>query len=123
MPRPTHFEIPSDNPERAIAFYQAVFGWKVQKWDGGPMPYWLVTTGADPEPGINGGILPRQFPNQPCVNTISVANLDQTLAAVTTQGGQMALPKMAVPGVGWLAYCKDLDGHVFGIMQMDASAA
>jgi len=53
MPRPTHFEIPSDNPERAISFYEAVFGWKFQKWEG-PMPYWLITTGPDSEPGING---------------------------------------------------------------------
>jgi predicted lactoylglutathione lyase len=26
---------------------------------------------------------------------------------------------MPVPGVGCLAYYKDLDGHVFGCMQMD----
>jgi predicted enzyme related to lactoylglutathione lyase len=33
------------------------------------------------------------------------------------------LPKMAVPGVGWMAYCKDPEGHIFGIMQPDAAAA
>ena len=38
MPRPVHFEIPVDNPERALSFYQRVFGWQFQKWDG-PMPY------------------------------------------------------------------------------------
>jgi predicted enzyme related to lactoylglutathione lyase len=30
---------------------------------------------------------------------------------------------MAVPGVGWLAYCKDTEGHIFGITHMDAAAA
>jgi uncharacterized protein len=80
MPRPTHFEIPAENPERVAAFYQAVFGWTVQRWDG-PMPYWMVTTGPDSEPGINGGILPRQYPDQPCVNTITVANLEESVAA------------------------------------------
>jgi predicted enzyme related to lactoylglutathione lyase len=54
MPRPIHFEIPADRPERAISFYQQVFGWQFQKWDG-PMPYWLVKTGAD-GPGIDGGL-------------------------------------------------------------------
>jgi uncharacterized protein len=122
MPRPTHVEIPSDNPERAIAFYEAVFGWKFQKWEG-PMPYWLITTGPDSEPGINGGMLPRQHPNQPCVNTTTVANIDATLATVAAHGGQTVVPKMPVPTVGWMAYCKDLDGNIFGLMQMDAAAA
>jgi hypothetical protein len=41
----------------------------------------MVTTGPDSEPGINGGILPRQYPDQPCVNTITVANLEESVAA------------------------------------------
>ena len=28
----------------------------------------------------------------------------------------------AIPGVGWLAYCKDTEGHIFGMMQNDPSA-
>ena len=118
MPRPVHFEIPSDNPERAMAFYAAVFGWTYRKFDG-PMPYWLVTTGPNEEPGINGGFLPRRDPAQPCVNTITVANLDETQAVIEAQGGSCCLPKMPVPGVGWMAYFKDLDGHIFGTMQPD----
>jgi predicted enzyme related to lactoylglutathione lyase len=30
--------------------------------------------------------------------------------------------KMPVPGIGWLAYCKDTEGHIFGMMQNDPSA-
>jgi hypothetical protein len=122
MPRPVHFEIPADNPEALIGFYQTVFGWTAQKWDGGGMPYWLITTGPDSEPGINGGVLPRQHANQPCVNTISVSNVDESLATVTANGGKLALPKMAVPGVGWLAYATDPEGHIFGMMQPDTNA-
>ena len=121
MPRPVHFEIPADNPDRAIAFYQAVFGWTFQKWEG-PVPYWLITTGPNTEPGINGGLLPRRDPAQSCVNTITVANVDESLATVAAHGGACVLPKMAVPGVGWLAYCKDTDGNMFGMMQPDAAA-
>jgi predicted enzyme related to lactoylglutathione lyase len=121
MPRPVHFEIPTDNPDRAMAFYGAVFGWTFQKWDG-PMPYWMVTTGPKEEPGINGGIMPRQHPQQPCVNTTNVANLDQTTATIEANGGACVVPKMPVPGVGWLAYFKDLDGHIFGVMQLDLAA-
>ncbi len=121
MPRPVHFEIPTDDPERAVAFYRNVFGWKIEKWEG-PLEYWNVTTGAAPEPGINGGILRRQHPNQPCVNTIEIPNVDESVATVLQNGGKVALPKMAIPGVGWCAYCLDLDGHVFGLMQIDPAA-
>ena len=53
MPRPIHFEIPAENPQRAIDFYTKVFGWTIKKWDG-PMEYWMITTGKSPEPGIDG---------------------------------------------------------------------
>jgi predicted enzyme related to lactoylglutathione lyase len=121
MPRPVHFEIPAENPQRAIDFYTNVFGWKFSKWDG-PMDYWIISTGQAPEPGIDGGLMPRRDPNQPCVNTIGVMNLDQSVASVLANGGEIALPKMAVPGVGWLAYCKDTEGHIFGMMQNDPTA-
>ena len=121
MPRPVHFEIPAENPENLIQFYQTVFGWKFQRWDG-PIPYWLIMTG-ESEPGINGGLLPRRDPAQPCVNTIGVADVDATVASVETNGGMCVLPKTAIPGVGWLAYCKDIEGNMFGLMQSDPSAA
>jgi hypothetical protein len=85
------------------------------------MPYWLIATGPNEEPGINGGLMPRQHPGQPCVNTLTVADLDATQAAIEKAGGTCAVPKMAIPTVGWLAYFKDLDGHIFGAMQMDPS--
>lgn len=121
MPRPTHFEIPVENPDRAIDFYSNLFGWKFTKWDG-PVDYWLIATGDPKEPGIDGGLLRRRDPAQPCVNTINVPNLDATLAAVEKSGGKCVVPKMPVPGVGWLAYCKDIDGNMFGVMQPDPSA-
>lgn len=41
MPRPVHFDLTADNPERAIKFYETVFGWKFQNWDG-PMEYYMA---------------------------------------------------------------------------------
>ena len=121
MPRPVHFEIPVDDPDRAIHFYQTMFGWKFQKWEG-PTPYWLISTGKD-EPGIDGGLLPRRDPKQPCVNTINVPDIDASIALADKSGGKCVVPKMPIPGVGWLAYCKDPDGNMFGMMQNDPSAA
>jgi uncharacterized protein len=63
MPRVVHFEIHVGDPDRAINFYEKCFGWTFQKWDG-PMPYWLITTGPDDQPGINGGLVPRRVRNR-----------------------------------------------------------
>ena len=121
MPRPIHFEIPADDPERARKFYGDVFGWKFQKWDG-PMPYWLVTTGENGEPGIDGGLAPRQHPGATTVNTVGVASLDDTVKKIEGSGGRTVAPRMAIPGVGWLAYCLDPEGNTFGVMQADEKA-
>jgi predicted enzyme related to lactoylglutathione lyase len=127
MNRPTHFEIHAGDPERAIKFYQAVFGWQFQKWDGS-MPYWLITTGSD-APGINGGMVPRMGPapaDGQAVNayptSIKVASCDAAVAAITANGGTIALPKMPIPAMGWLAYGKDTEGNIFGVMQDDPAA-
>jgi predicted enzyme related to lactoylglutathione lyase len=121
MPRPVHFEIPADDPEKAIGFYSTVFGWKFSKWDG-PMEYWTISTGQAPEPGIDGGLMRRRDPNQPCVNTTGVENIDHTIEVVQSAGGLLVVPKMPIPGIGWLAYCKDPEGYIFGVMQNDPSA-
>ncbi|NBH09238.1 VOC family protein [Amycolatopsis sp. SID8362] len=125
MPRPVHFEIHAGDPDRAVAFYTSVFGWKFERW--GEAPYWVISTGEGN--GIDGGLLPRQGPAPEAsapvhgfVNTIAVTDLDASLDAVTDAGGTLALPKNPVPGVGWLAYCNDTEGNVFGLLQPDESA-
>jgi len=121
MARVTFFELPADDPQRAIAFYEKAFGWAITKWEG-PFDYWLVTTGADNEPGINGAITPRMMPEQVTADTISVESVDDATKKVVEAGGTVMLPKRAVPGQGYLAYCTDTEGNVFGVMQFDPSA-
>jgi len=107
MPRPVHFEIHADNPERAIAFYRALFDWKFEKW--GDMPYWVVTTGAKGTPGIDGGLMQRRGtspadmqPVNAFVCTVDVNDVDAYLKRIPELGGSIALPKMPVPTIGWL---------------------
>jgi uncharacterized protein len=121
MPRVVHFEIPVDDPARMSAFYSTVFGWKTTKW-AGPQEYWLVSTGAPTDRGIDGAFIRRNGPDHPLVNTISVTAIDEAIAKVTANGGQIVVPKMAVPGVGWLVYFKDPEGNITGIMQTDTAA-
>lgn len=121
MPRPVHFEIHANDPDRAIAFYTALFDWTFTKWDG-PWPYWLVDTGSGM--GINGGLLPRQGP-QPVegqavnafVITVDVESCDKAIGDALAHGGSLALEKMEIPGMGWLAYVKDPEGNILGVMQ------
>jgi predicted enzyme related to lactoylglutathione lyase len=115
LPRVVHFEISADDPARAEKFYKDVFGWSTQNW-GGPRDYRVVTTGADDEPGINGGIFKRDGPTN-FVNTIEVPSLEEYVERVTAVGGKLAVPKTEIPGVGFLAYCNDTEGNVFGILE------
>ena len=120
MPRVIHFEISADEPERALAFYASVFGWDIQKWNG-PEDYWLVTTGPNDKPGINGGIFKRQGPVN-YVNSIDVPSVDEYAEKILEHGGKVVLPKRAIPGVGYLVYVQDTEGNVFGLHQEDRSA-
>ena len=128
MPRPIHFEIHASDPAATQTFYRTLFGCQFQSWEGS-MEYWLVTTGAESRPGINGGLLRRRGPapaDGQAVNafvcTLDVPDLDATLTALPAAGGTLAVPKMAIPGVGWLAYVKDPDGNLLGVNQPDAAA-
>jgi predicted enzyme related to lactoylglutathione lyase len=127
MPRVVHFEIHADNTDRAAKFYTDLFGWTINKW-GGPMEYSLITTGPEGTPGINGVLMKRQHQISgndgviAYVCTVQVDNLDHYMSRAQKLGASIALPKMPVPGVGWLAYMKDSESNVFGMMQPDTSA-
>ena len=119
MLRVTHFELPADDPERAVAFYEKVFGWKINKWQG-PMDYWLVTTG-EGAAGIDGAIMRRESVTG-TTNTVDVPSVDEFSQKVVAAGGKVVVPKMAIPGVGYHAYCADTEGNLFGILQPDPKA-
>ena len=128
MGRTVHFEIQASEPQALIEFYGKMFDWSFSKWEGGE--YWLVGTGEVGAPGINGGLLPRRGPRpddgaavNAFVCTVDVEDLDKSLALLKELKGTVAVPRMPVPGVGWLAYAKDPDGNIFGMMQNDASAS
>jgi uncharacterized protein len=122
MPKVMHFEISADDPKRAMAFYDKVFGWKYQKYEGGNMDYWLVTAGEKSEPGINGAIQPRTQLPQSVISTIMVDSIDDTITKIIENGGQIVVPKMEIPKVGVMVYFQDTEGNIFGAMQADPNA-
>ena len=121
MPRIIHFDIPADDPARAQKFYQDIFGWKFDKWNG-PMEYWMAKTGDDKQPGINGGLAKRMPGQAGMTNTIDVPSVDEFAKKIESKGGKVIVPKMAIPGVGYFSQCLDTEGNCFGIIQMDQNA-
>ena len=123
MPRVTHFDLVAKEPARVKTFYEHVFGWKIEKWDGA-MDYWMVTTGDDGQPGINGGITRKEDAekNPMPSNTINVDSLEETIQIIEAHGGEIVMPKMSISGVGWFAVFKDTEGNVMGLMQSDKSS-
>ena len=119
MPKVIHFEIFAKDSERAVKFYQKVFGWQANKY--GTMDYWLVKAGDDKEVGINGAISGvSSFKGT--INTISVLSYEAAAKKIVEAGGKILSPKTAVPSIGYMSYCKDTEGNVFGIMQTDSKA-
>lgn len=123
MPRPIHFELYADNPERAAEFYADIFGWSVERWQGESGPgYWLLTTGAESVPGINGDIQRRSDPAAATTLVLAVSSVDEYAAGIVAAGGSVLRPKFAVPGIGYAAYFRDTEGNSFGIFQEDSTA-
>lgn len=140
--RVIHFEIHAADTATVAEFYRNIFGWEIRKWDppslkasdGKATPlvdYWIVMTAPDgsKEPGIDGGIVGRKGPAPKggeaitsFVCTIHVPSVDEYVKKVEAAGGTIALPKMPIPGLAWLAYCKDIEGNIFGLYEDDKNA-
>jgi predicted enzyme related to lactoylglutathione lyase len=115
MNRPVFFEIPTQNAERAQAFYSTLFGWTFNKYEGMDN-YWLISTGEGP--GIDGGLMARPGP---VTNTCDVPSLSKAIETVEANGGKVVVQPQTIPGVGTLAYCTDPDGNIFGIIEPPAA--
>ena len=120
MPKVVHFELNVEDSERAIKFYKEVFCWKIEKWTSS-LDYWMITAGEEKEQGIDGALQPRTD-SQKSVIIISVPSVDEFVEKVVKAGGKVIQEKTAVRCVGYLAYCEDTEGIMFGILKVDPSA-
>jgi predicted enzyme related to lactoylglutathione lyase len=103
-----HFEIGCNDKEKTSAFYQQVFGWKI---DAGPMG--AIDTGA--AEGIAGHIAalghePHQFTHF-YIQTDDVA---ASLKQVEAEGGKTIVPPVEIP-TGTFAWFADVEGNVVGL--------
>ena len=131
MPTIVHFEIPADDTERAKRFYTDLFGWKMEKWPGtgsqnspSDMEYWVINTTDDKENKafLGGGLMKRQDPQQQITSFIDVTSVNDYSSRIEKLGGKVVVSKMAVPGMGHFAVCRDTENNSFGIWETDETA-
>ncbi len=123
------FEIPADNPERTAKFYREMFGWKIDKWENpNGIEYYMVETvptneqGMQVRPGVNGGMMPRMYPNQQPTNYIAVESVNDAVAKAERLGAKVMMGKTPVPGMGWFAQLTDPEGNVLAVWEHDPAA-
>ena len=112
-----HFEICVDDLESAASFYSNVFDWKIERTGDGS-EYWAIR---NLDEGIPGGLSRRYDEQDSTINTIEVPSLDRYAKKITEHGGKVLAPKVAIPGEGYVQYCQDGEGNVFGIVEVDKS--
>src|SRR5262245_60645798 len=121
-----HFEIPVDDLGRAEAFYSGLFDWDIRPH--APDDISMIATvptderGAPTRPGVNGMLIKKRHPQHPFANYVNVESVDDYLAKAEALGGQAAMPKTPVPGMGYFAYIKDTEGNILGLWESNPSA-
>ena len=121
MYRVTKFDVPATTPLKSIAFYNQVFGWTFQP--SANHKKWTARVESSEHQIFGNPFLRKAKSAQSLTNAIEVKNVEHTLLDIRKEGGEIIVPKFPVPGIGWMAYFKDLEQNIFGIMQSDAMAA
>lgn len=115
MGRPVvHWELMSKDPGKVAAFYEQIFGWKIQQMP--EMNYRLVETGG--KGGINGGIFkPERQEPWPGNMTlyIDVDDLAAYRERILAAGGEIRVEEQEVPGMGSFTLFADPEGRMMGL--------
>lgn len=113
--RVVHFEIGSRDHETLMRFYEALFGWRLQRAGEG---YTLVDTQAGG--GITGGI-GRSSDGTPWVSFyVAVDDLQAVLERTASLGGTTVMAITEFPGLR-VAMLGDPDGNPVGLVSTDST--
>ncbi|MED1205496.1 VOC family protein [Heyndrickxia acidicola] len=114
MGRVIGFELNSQDPEKAAAFYSNVFGWKMTEpqWE-----YWPAATGEENNTGIDGGISrgPSDFPHGTRIH-IEVESMEDAISKAVINGARIVSEIMEFDDF-FLAYLVDPVGLGIGLVQ------
>jgi predicted enzyme related to lactoylglutathione lyase len=116
-----HFMIPAEDPGRISGFYHDVLDWTIEPLSP-EFPDYLAITTSDREGAVAGGMMKKMAPEQGLLNYYLVDDLEEYNAKVRGNGGQVAVEKMPVPGIGYFSVCLDPEGNPFGLWLDDENA-
>ena len=120
-----HFEMPYDNEQRLVKFYESAFGWRMRALGEEMGQYVLAATTETDDSGpqkpgtINGGFFlksPDGPAQQPSV-VISVDDIRKSVREVAAAGGKVLGEPMEIPGVGQYVSFFDTEGNRVGMLQ------
>lgn len=125
-----HFEIPYEDKERIVDFYNKAFGWQ-SRMLGPEMGNYVVVTTTEidkkthfpKEPGrINGGFYEKMKDAQYPSLVIAVDDIRQAMKQVEKAGGKITGGMKPgepddIPGVGLYVSIRDSEGNRVGILQ------
>lgn len=117
-------ELATSDLKAATEFYQAMFGWSLEKSKVSPVDYLEINTGGSPVGGMME-INESWGENPPPSHWkayIAVANCDETAAKITENGGMVHFGPFDAPGVGRMAMVADPSGAHFAIIQFESPA-
>ena len=57
------------------------------------------------------------------MNLVDVPSLDTALVRVVENDGMIVHTRTTVPGVGYIAYCRDPEGNAFGLIERSPTAS
>lgn len=111
-------ELMTNDTEAAKRFYGQVVGWGTQGWPDPNMNYTMWTNANGPVGGLMSLEAAQQAGAPPYwMGTISIDDLDATVAKATSLGGTVVAPAHEIPNVGRYAVLADPTGAVFCLLQ------
>ncbi|MEJ6022542.1 VOC family protein [Ramlibacter sp. PS4R-6] len=110
-------ELATPDPQKALAFYESVFGYTHMDWDMGPIGMYRVLQDAAGK--ARGGIMKTEKDGDPAqwVPYVKVENADAIAARVAPLGGTLAQKVLEVPEVGRVGILVDPVGAALGFIQ------
>ncbi len=117
-----HFEIPTDDLDRAKEFYTKVFGWVAQQvpgYEGFAIVQTTETGEKGPlNPGAINGDLYKRSDKAPYPSVvILVPSIDEHVKKIEEAGGTILMPKQAMGDMGFMASFKDSEGNQVGLWE------
>jgi len=113
-------ELASPDPDKVVAFYQAIGNFDHEAQDmPGMGTYHVLSSDGQPRCGIMKQMMPEQ-PNA-WLPYVSVASADHTSARAEKLGGKIVVPPTDIPNVGRFSIIVDSQGAPTGLLQPAAS--